>query len=103
MLDYVSGLLGEMAVYPLSVVIRNLQTNSPLSQQSQGSFVQTVKSLWKTEGIRGFYKGFLCHTWNALSVYFITMIFFALSRSVFNRITYKKKNEEKNKEEEGDK
>lgn len=53
MMDYISGWSAEFIVYPLSVVIKNMQTKyeSPISPTSK-TFSDCVKALWKAEGIR---------------------------------------------------
>eukprot|EP00042_Codosiga_hollandica_P051353 m.628979 g.628979 ORF g.628979 m.628979 type:complete len:412 (+) comp58268_c2_seq1:1598-2833(+) len=52
-----AGLVAQTATYPLDVVRRRMQTDGMLSRRAGFGVLGTVRQIWRTEGIRGFYKG----------------------------------------------
>jgi len=75
MVDYMSGVIAETAIFPFTVIVRKLQTYGNTT-----NFMDCVQNIWKTEGIKGFFNGFGYHFTYSLLIYFGTMAFFAFSR-----------------------
>jgi len=101
MLDYVSGLVSEFLLLPMTVIIRKLQSKSDLHNLPtwQGSFIRAMKHIWKTEGIMGFYRGLPYHAVDGLLIYFGTMAFFAIFRAAL-LLFFKKSKTSKQEEKE---
>lgn len=57
-----STLLSHVTMYPFITIIRQLQTcgeNHPMMHDRKENIRQCVVRIWTTQGIRGFYRGFL--------------------------------------------
>jgi solute carrier family 25 (mitochondrial carrier protein), member 16 len=68
-----AGLLAQTSSYPIEVVRRRMQVGGAVGNHEMKGAWQTVKSIYSTAGIRGFYIGLsigyikvrlrYCHTW----------------------------------------
>ncbi len=57
-----SSVLSHILTYPFVTVIRQMQTNSPntiMMNDRKETIFETTQRIWKTLGIRGFYRGFI--------------------------------------------
>ena len=43
--------------YPLDIIRRRMQTDGMLADRLGYGFFDMIKHVWRTEGLRGFYKG----------------------------------------------
>ena len=56
-----STILSHILTYPFVTVLRQMQTNSPntmMMNDRQESILEATKRIWRSLGIRGFYRGF---------------------------------------------
>lgn len=57
-----STVLSHILTYPFVTVLRQMQTNSPgtmMMNDRQESMVETTQRIWRSLGVRGFYRGFI--------------------------------------------
>jgi solute carrier family 25 (mitochondrial carrier protein), member 16 len=52
-----AGLLGQTSAYPIEVVRRRMQVGGAIGNREMRGLVQTVKSIYSSAGLRGFYVG----------------------------------------------
>ncbi|KAK7208573.1 mitochondrial carrier domain-containing protein [Myxozyma melibiosi] len=76
-----AGLISGVAVCPLDVVKTKLQAqggflkNSVVDVQRYNGFIGTIRTIWKTEGVKGFYRGVVPITFGYLPTW---MIYFSV-------------------------
>lgn len=79
--DFVSGATAEFLMLPLSIVIRRLHTRHSSDQKLFG-FLECVEEIWRESGVRGFFSGLKFQVIITLLVWFGTMFFFNVFRSM---------------------
>ena len=52
-----AGLLGQTASYPIEVVRRRMQVGGAIGNREMKGFMETIKTIYSTGGLRGFYVG----------------------------------------------
>jgi hypothetical protein len=57
-----STVLSHILTYPFVTVLRQMQTNSPgamMMNDRQESMTEATQRIWRSSGVRGFYRGFI--------------------------------------------
>jgi len=81
-LDYWSGAFAELFVLPLTLIIRKTQISSAFKTQEQGGFWKYLAEMKNTKSLKQLFTGFQYQVISTLLIWFGTMFFFNIYRSL---------------------